>query len=1136
MAQTSMRETGLLPTTPDAGEQVRGAMRERRSEALNEAIKTVPVALAKAALDPRVAYQAGGEARRRIARGVGQIVGTESVDNPTGSRNLAQGVGRIALGAGETALNVLPAAGLLGATTKAGRIRPLVSTAMGGVGGATVGAAMADPGERTAGAVLGGTAGLVGGQLVQSVQARRALRQASRGLTKDPEMAAALKTVQDNIEFRGPATQFIDKAFGKGWAEAAARWPDRLIQKTAEGARAFRQFGERLETQKVMRPSESPASRLNEAYDSAFRVGQALGGRGIVSPTTFEIIGPSYRTVFAPTQGVPSATRDALAYVVARRMVGRGDEMALKMLEGNADKLAQYKTVVERGQNVPMFQQVETNLKAFTDGLAKYAVEAGMWTPEMAERVVNSDVLYIPFKRMMEGRKGTLAGGGQLGRTSAMPKAMTGGTAMLENPAEALADYASAIIRRSDAHRLTASLVEGVERLGAEGLAYLRKVPGTEVPRNQSVGKIAGELTRRGATPDEAMRVANELTDLSVPAFSRDNPYIWVLNKGQRQYYRVESPEWMEAMAAFGQQSMLPGLVSALMPLRRLLTTTSTGINAPFFMVTNPGRDIPDVIAKNPGAAQNLLRGFSDSVTELFQTNQFAERISRAGAGNASLWFVAQNPKAAQRLYAPVSRLQETAKLGRVAVSPLMGVEAAASKVERVPRFAAARAAFDAGYKQWEDVDDAIALAARAFNRGTVDFRVKPGSPVALFMNDVVPFFGASTKGLARSIDLWQENPGRALAQASATMTATALEYMYSKKTDREKFVDRMPQERARSLIFGGYKVPLQQEQSVIASLTRYALASLERDDPEAFAVLAISVANALPPFDVAALGIPWGLASNESFFGPIEPGQLQRLPKEERRFASTPVTYSALSRGMREAQEALGVKAPAVLSPRELEFVVREGGLGSFAPAVTAVTDPLARRVMGRAVPEQTERQSVLRAMSPSRGFTVRNVPSVTVGSEYYYRERERSQQEFARLRGMQQAVEQSDKSPEAIRNAVARAGGNEQDIRRVLLRYAPTESGAVNIFAQMDKLVDVLREAEKLIRQDERLDEKARTKAVDNARDVQNALYRAFRREYSSYLSSKQMQDPAAVLDAIKQSLASSLSGMNAQGRRDQ
>ena len=298
-------------------------------------------------------------------------------------------------------------------------------------------------------------------------------------------------------------------------------------------------------------------------------------------------------------------------------------------------------------------------------------------------------------------------------------------------------------------------------------------------------------------------------------------------------------------------------------------------------------------------------------------------------------------------------------------------------------------------------------------------------------------------------------------------------------------------------------------------------LAKLERDDPEAFKVLAISVANALPPINVAAVGVPMGVLSNTSYFGPIEPGQLQRLPKEERRFPSTPVTYSALSRWMRGAQEAVGIKSPVILSPREIEFVAREGGLGAFAPAVTAVTDPLARRLMGRAAPEQTEQRSLLRAMSPARGLTVREVPTVTVGSEYYYRERERSQQEAARFRGVTQAIEQSDKSPDAIRTAVLRAGGKEQDARRALLRYARTESGTVNVFTQVDKLVDVLRETGQVLRRNEQLDEKKREKELNKLRDIENALYRGFQKEYASYLSSKDLRDPATVLDAIVQSL---------------
>lgn len=1087
-ARQELIERGMEPVSPETA--AREAMTASMAEQRRAERSAVGRALAKALVDPREAYRAGEAAGERLKVGVQEL----------GRGRVGAGAKKVGLSAAETALNIVPAVGATGALTRIGGrlgpLRGLGAPIAAGTAGATAGYLTAPEGEKELGALLGGF-GASG--LAYGAQRVAGARQAARLAAAEPELTQALRTVGQDIDFSGNIVKAVEQ-------RAKGPLADRLIQRFVEGTRPLRQFGESLEAKRLMRPSESPATRLNEAYDSPARVKQALAGEGIVSPTTYQVIGPSFADVFEPVNKSTRQVREALEYAVAKRVVGRGDEMALQMVGGNPDKLAAYRTVVDRLGQRPDIVEFEGRLNGFVNGLRQYAVDAGMWTPEMAERLAQSDALYIPFKRILEstavprGAAQTLAGGRRLGRVAAQPRRMTGGSQALENPAEALAEYASKIIGRADAHRLTDSIITGVERLGDAGAEILTPIATPAVSGQKVVDAARSRLIAGGMPEADALKAAEDLVDLYTPGFSRDNPVVWVLRNGQKQYYRINQPDLYESMLAFGRTHSdgIQSIVNALGPVKRTITLAATGINPRFFAGTNPARDIPDVIAKNPGAAQALPQGIVDSVGEIFGGNRFAEELARRGAGGASLWFVSQSPKAAQRLYAPVRATDIAAQVGRVGGAPIRIAETVASTVERAPRFAAARAAFERGLPDWEDYDDALALAARAFNRGTVDFRLKPGSPMMQFLNDIAPFLGASTKGAARYGEFVAEQPGRAAAQAAMTMAATTAEYMYSKKDDRQRYVDIIPQDRSRFLIFGDKRLPLGQEQAIVAAMTRYALAKLERDDPDALAQLAVAVTNYLPPIDVPVVSQAIELAANRSYAGPIESGRLQALPREERRYESTPATFTALAR------------SPMIPgSPRQLEYLSREL-LGPLTPAVTGVTEPIARRVLGAAAPLVEKRAVSARQLSPAAAFAQRRVPLSTSSERWYYDTREQAQQQLTLL---QRTVKDLPAVPESmdaeardaalteVRDALSRAGVTPDGARKALAAYD---------FRAADKEFELLRETENALRAKTDLSDEQKLQALEKLRAIEQSRYRLARRRYQDLMAGR---TPAAL-----------------------
>lgn len=1097
-ARRQLRRMGLSETS--AYTAAKEALETASQEEANLQQLAIAKELGRAFIDPRIGYAAGRQVGERIRTGLGEL-GTE------GRR--ATGARRAGLGAAETALNILPAVGATGAISRlASRIpspvRPLVVPTATGALGAGVGYATAPEDAKTLGAVAGGFAGGLAGQLgTSAIQARRAATAAAAA----PAVAQAAKMVDRGIDFAGQGR--VGAALQQAKNIANEGVGDFLYRKLIEAARPIRKYGERMEVRGIVRPSESPATRVNEAYDSPARIKQALGGAGIVSPTTYQVIGPSFQQVFESVAQSPAKVRDAIRYLVSKRIVGRGDEMGLKLSGGVPEQLAAHRTIVEAFGQRPDIAQVESRLNEFVGGLRQYAVDAGLWTQEMADRLASSDALYIPFKRIIETPTGQkvrqmFGGRGRIGGVSAEPRRMTGGTQVLENPAEALADYSSQIIRRADMHRVTESIVSMAERAGDIGeLGILTPISAPSVQGTKAVEAARARLMQQGLSEADALKAAEDMTDLFAPGFDRNNPVIWVLRNGEKKYFRVNQPELYEAMMSFGQvpTGAVENAVRAVLgPIKRLITTSATGINVGFFGVTNPARDIPDVIAKNPGAAANLLGGFRESLQELFgraglaKPTEFAEQIGRRGGGASSLFFAPQTAGQARRLFAPSTAMDvATGGLGSVAGLPVRAVESLGAATERGPRFAAAKAAYGRTLKQpGMTSEDAYAMAARAFNQGTVDFRPQPGSPVMRFVTDITPFLGASTKGVGRYAEFMAENPGRAAAQAALTMAGTTAEYMYSRKTDREKFVDIIPNERARFLIFGNKRIPLGQEQALIAAMTRVALARIERDDPEAFTQLTEAFTNTLPPFlDVPGVSQAVGLMRNRSYAGPIESERLKALPAEERRYESTPATFTALAR------------SPLIPgSPRQLEYLAKET-FGPLTPAVTAITEPIAKRMLGATAPVVEPGAATLGAMNPVRRIVRPDVPFVTAGEQWYYKTRERSAQELTRFRRALESVDLEKATSQDIENAILRAGGTRQNAKM---------AAASGIFKIFDKQLEQYSQFEDAVRSLPSLTEAQRVDALKRIRADRQADYRLSRKTYQDFLARRRQAIPSA------------------------
>lgn len=770
--------------------------------------------------------------------------------------------------------------------------------------------------------------------------------------------------------------------------------PDKLthaIEQGAESTYGIRKFGEAAEKARVVRPAESPATAVNQYLNTASEQEQALRGVGLRNPRfdpespyqAGDIIAKPLSDVYIPLK-TSDEGKLFEEYVIAKRTLNRGPEVAYNLVGKDMERLNAFMSVVKQAEANPAIVEASSRLINFNNGLRQYLVEANLMTPETARLFAESDPLYVPFVQVYEQKvpQAVMGGGGKIGSVKLTAKEMTGkGSLSIQNPFLSLAESTNLAVKRANQQRVTDSIIRTIDAMGPDGYKFATQV---KAPVNEAAKRIAVDrLVAEGVDADVALKVADDISSATepLPGYGSGD-IISTMRDGKRVYYKVNDPSLARSMAALSPQSygvVGQRLASVLTPIKRVVTATATALKAPFAIGANPLRDIPRVVFNQPGAVNELLPAVKDVVTSAFGQPSFLDQMRYYGVENPSIFFESREltPQQFQEQYVRGGAVQKAKTIGAI---PLRSAETIGATVERYPRFAAARAAYDAGLAEWKNIDDATALAARAFNHGTVDFRPSPASPVMKFIKDVVPFFGASTKGMVRYGEFVAQTPERAAMEASLVAAATTAAYMYSKKTDRQQYVDRIPDERARALYFGGHRYPLGQEQAVVSAATNWALAKMEKDDPEAFAVLSAAFANALPPFPVP--DYITSLISGKTYQGvPVVPKALEKLPVTEQRAATTPTTFTAISRGM---ERLAGPGSSLVPSPRRLEYTTQQL-LGPLSRGATAITDPLAAKLMGAATPVVQPRQPEdISEFNPLRAITA--PPMRTTASEQWF------------------------------------------------------------------------------------------------------------------------------------------------------
>jgi hypothetical protein len=893
--------------------------------------------------------------------------------------------------------------------------RTITSPGMGAAVGAGVGALQEEE-DRFGGAMRGALAGAAvgtAGRLTkqQLIKARMSLRAAKM----PQELAESYALSKGSIDFSGEAEKAIANRAPGGFR----KWAQRRLANYEDGQRELDRLAGRAEAM-GMAPEESVATMLDRALGSQATAARALARPekvpgietvergGVLDPNTREIVNEPLEDVFAVLGGSAKRNEQGLTYATAVRRVNRydtaaaaGDANPLRVYGGDEALLAADRRVVEEFGKQEDIAEFAQRLQNFMDAIGQYAVKSGLWSPEQYAAMRESDALYIPFKRLLENVQGTvgrpMTRGGMPGQVTGGVKAFTGSNLMLANPAEAIGEYVSALIARSDRYRVGSSLIDTVKKLGDTNL--LTPIASTD-PRARSAAQAIAEEAYRmlGVSEQEAERMA----DLFVRV-DRNNAVIWRNGPQGREYFLVNDPDLWSAVETLNPQNpdaAVQAIVGAIAPLKRMTTAFATGYAPSFWLGVNLPRDIITAVAQNPDmTVADMAYGFREAAKAFFGRSEAAERITREGAGQVTQFGGEPNVEAMMQRIAPTTTglrplLREA---GRGVATPVRAFERAGRASEMPMRLAAARAARRTAAARGVSEAGQRALESRAYSKATVDFRRKAGNQVERFFEQTVPFYAAAKKGGVAFARATKDNPKTVGAVATGIVLATVMEHVLGGGTagvlkgdeaKRQEQTNRLAWERARSIRVGDFKLALPQELAIVAAATRVALASLEDDDPFVYEQLKESILSAIPPvysdvvgplvFDRSfALPFPGirqlqEIAQNRSAFTgrPIVPESMlgtgvgRGVLPAQRRYETTPATFDAMA----SAARALGMEEA---SPLQMEYLAR-GLTGRFTPAITAATDPLARQVTGRTTPETVPTPVMQQALNPLSSFVV--------------------------------------------------------------------------------------------------------------------------------------------------------------------
>jgi hypothetical protein len=307
--------------------------------------------------------------------------------------------------------------------------------------------------------------------------------------------AARKRKTYDKPSFISDATDAVVKAFFDDKVllkKSQARWIERS-DINAEDLSILMDPARQLDSIAMTAQKEAESFLLEGPHDIAWRRRKGIKSFKAIMD---EVAGQESR------KEMNARIIDFVDLVYSTRAIDKMDKGKIMPLP-KSDYVQASKELLERN---PEFQGKMEELKAWTDSLIDFLVEAAQISPIDAQRMKDNGVVYIPFVRIIRNSVSRFGGGRGVAEAGTGVKAFRGGSREeLVDPVKAMEDVTRSMIVKARKAMVMRSLYQLMLHADVGGLA-------TQVPK----GKVANRYRL-----DQIMR--NMKKELDREAFERDD-------------------------------------------------------------------------------------------------------------------------------------------------------------------------------------------------------------------------------------------------------------------------------------------------------------------------------------------------------------------------------------------------------------------------------------------------------------------------------------------------------------------------------------------------------------------------------------------------------------------------------------
>lgn len=713
-----------------------------------------------------------------------------------------------------------------------------------------------------------------------------------------------------------------------------------------------------------------------------------------------KVIGKSLKSVLYEGDITDLNKKDFEAYLIARVALDRlenneKDPTAAYLVYADKDlgsKEALVNAILDYERENPTFADTANGVYEYRHNLLTVAVDSGIISKKLAERMEKQLPHYVPLYRYVEDKN----------NVSPLAK-FKGSGRDIYSPIENLATQTAAITKAIQKNETRKALFNAIDTNEDMGL-WAEKVPPDKFFDRVSTQEIPDKIMKflqsggNGAmTDDDMIEFTEELMKYiggSVGMWKiknkQNDKIVSVMRNGVPEYYEMHDPGLVKAL-----ENMNPhksnAFISFMGTATRISSTLVTNVSPRFGLFTNPIRDfntgyIFSKTTNNPVTyTVEWLKAFIEAVRN---TDDFKAYVANGGGYVGS---ITSNANVLRGIYKdmvkPSSKLKDS-------INPrnwLESLSGLANAIDSAPRFAEYKRALD------KNGGDVIAAVQEGMDV-TVNFRQSGRTTKEI--NNLVMFHSAKVTSIGQNAERILKNRRIFAKWLTVNFLKTAMHIaalvLFSKMFD-EGDEDTLKDYQNLSTYnkFANWCYPIGDGQFLrvpketnVMALSSVLDATWERfvlENPDAFKDMDEYLVDALMVADPNPLKAAGDLVSDVTFFGTV-----LDLAKNET-FTGAPIVpngyqYRAAPEQYNEKTSALAIKLGSItgMSPFQIDYII-DDTTGFVGDVILNLTKQGGTTLKGAVGLKDTSKKSVLKGV-PVPGVVLRDsVYSTDVVSNFY-------------------------------------------------------------------------------------------------------------------------------------------------------